>query len=60
MSSFTINNSATSAATFSIAWAHASLEMETEMGEVSFKLDEVVVVEERKLRATYSRACSRR
>lgn len=34
---------------------YASLEMETEMGEVSFKLDEVVVsVEERKLRATWS------
>jgi len=38
------------------AWAeYASLELETEMGEVSFKLDEVVVaVEERKLRATWS------
>lgn len=34
---------------------YASLELETEMGEVSFKLDEVVVsVEERKLRATWS------
>ena len=39
-----------------IAWAeYASLELETELGEVSFKLDEVVVaVEERKLRATWS------
>jgi hypothetical protein len=37
-------------------WAeYASLELETELGEVSFKLDEVVVsVEERKLRATWS------
>ena len=41
---------------FRIAWAqYATLELETEMGEVSFKLDEVVVsVEERKLRATWS------
>jgi len=41
---------------FLAAWAtYASLELETEMGEVSFKLDEVVVsVEERKLRATWS------
>jgi len=40
----------------SIAWAeYASLELETELGEVSFRLDEVVVaVEERKLRATWS------
>jgi hypothetical protein len=38
------------------AWAeYESLELETELGEVSFKLDEVVVsVEERKLRATWS------
>jgi hypothetical protein len=38
------------------AWAeYASLELETELGEVSFRLDEVVVsVEERKLRATWS------
>jgi hypothetical protein len=45
-----------SAASFSVAWGqYASLELETEMGEVSFKLDEVVVaVEERKLRATWS------
>jgi hypothetical protein len=41
---------------FTAAWAsYASLELATEMGEVSFKLDEVVVsVEERKLRATWS------
>jgi hypothetical protein len=40
----------------SFAWAeYASLELETELGEVSFRLDEVVVaVEERKLRATWS------
>ena len=45
-----------SAFTFNAAWAnYKSLELETEMGEVSFKLDEVVVsVEERKLRATWS------
>ena len=45
-----------SAFTFTAAWAeYASLELETEMGEVSFRLDEVVVsVEERKLRATWS------
>jgi hypothetical protein len=45
-----------SAFTFTAAWAsYKSLELETEMGEVSFKLDEVVVsVEERKLRATWS------
>ena len=41
---------------FLIAWAqYDSLELETEMGEVSFKLTSVVVsVEERKLRATWS------
>jgi len=41
---------------FVISWTqYASLELETELGEVSFKLDEVVVaVEERKLRATWS------
>jgi hypothetical protein len=41
---------------FSIAWAqYDSLELETEIGEVSFKLDSVTVsVEERKLRATWS------
>ena len=39
-----------------VSWGrYESLELETEMGEVSFKLDEVVVsVEERKLRATWS------
>ena len=49
MSGLTVSN-------FPIAWAsYASLELETELGEVSFKLDEVVVsVEERKLRATWS------
>jgi hypothetical protein len=38
------------------AWGeYSSLELETELGEVSFRLDEVVVsVEERKLRATWS------
>jgi hypothetical protein len=41
---------------YTFAWAeYASLELETELGEVSFRLDEVVVsVEERKLRATWS------
>jgi len=41
---------------FGVSWTqYASLELETELGEVSFKLDEVVVaVEERKLRATWS------
>ena len=44
------------ASDFIITWGrYESLELETEMGEVSFKLDEVVVsVEERKLRATWS------
>lgn len=48
--------STVSAFTFTVAWAeYATLELETEMGEVSFKLDEIVVaVEERKLRATWS------
>ena len=48
--------SVASGTTFCAAWAeYASLEFETEMGEVSFKLDDVVVsVEERKLRATWS------
>jgi hypothetical protein len=50
---------ATSATTFTgltIAWRqYATLEYATEMGEVSFELDEVVVaVTERKLRATWS------
>ncbi len=41
---------------FQVAWCqYDSLELETEMGEVSFKLDSVTVsVEERKLRATWS------
>jgi hypothetical protein len=41
---------------FKIAWSqYDSLELETEIGEVSFKLDSVTVsVEERKLRATWS------
>lgn len=41
---------------FKIAWAqYDSLELETEIGEVSMKLDSVnVAVEERKLRATWS------
>ncbi len=55
-SATTFANSSTSAATFNVAWArYDTLELETEMGEVSFRLDEVVVsVEERKLRATWS------
>lgn len=57
-SGFTIQDSSASAsaATFTVAWAqYATLELESEMGEVSFKLDEIVVsVEERKLRATWS------
>ena len=46
----------TTGATFSASWMqYASLEFATEMGEVSFELDEVVVsVTERKLRATWS------
>jgi hypothetical protein len=41
---------------FMVAWAqYDSLELETEIGEVSFKLTDVTVaVEERKLRATWS------
>ena len=41
---------------FQVAWCqYDSLELETEIGEVSFKLDSVTVsVEERKLRATWS------
>jgi hypothetical protein len=47
---------AVTGADLGISWStYASLELETEMGEVSFRLDEVVVsVEERKLRATWS------
>lgn len=46
----------TDASMFKVAWAqYDSLELETEIGEVSFKLDSVTVsVEERKLRATWS------
>lgn len=46
----------TTTANFLFAWGeYASLELETELAEVSFRLDEVVVaVEERKLRATWS------
>lgn len=42
--------------TFKVVWAqYDTLELETEIGEVSFKLDQVTVsVEERKLRATWS------
>ena len=49
-------SASTSAATFNISWLqYATLEFATEMGEVSFELDEVVVsVTERKLRATWS------
>lgn len=41
---------------FMVAWAqYDSLELETEIGEVSFKLSDITVaVEERKLRATWS------
>lgn len=41
---------------FGVAWSqYDSLELETEIGEVSFKISEVTVsVEERKLRATWS------
>jgi len=48
--------SAVTAFNFVFGWAeYASLELETELNEVSFRLDEVVVaVEERKLRATWS------
>jgi hypothetical protein len=44
------------ASEFLVTWGrYETLELETEMGEVSFKLDEIVVsVEERKLRATWS------
>ncbi len=54
-----IGASATTLASFSAltaAWAeYSTLELETEMGEVSFTLTDVVVsVEERKLRATWS------
>lgn len=54
----TVFNASTSSGvtTFLVSWAqYDSLELETEIGEVSFKLDSVTVsVEERKLRATWS------
>lgn len=52
----TYSGSGAPSPSFTVAWGqYASLELETEMGEVSFRLDEVVVsVEERKLRATWS------
>lgn len=51
-----VEKDALSADAFGIAWSqYDSLELETEIGEVSFKLDSVTVsVEERKLRATWS------
>jgi hypothetical protein len=55
-SGFTSTSLTSSANTFTVSWAqYADLEFATEMGEVSFELDEVVVsVTERKLRATWS------
>jgi hypothetical protein len=54
----TVFNASTSSGvtSFLVSWAqYDSLELETEIGEVSFKLDSVTVsVEERKLRATWS------
>ena len=54
--SITTTNATDGSALFTIAWAqYDSLELETEMGEVSFELTSVTVsVEERKLRATWS------
>lgn len=54
--SATTTSAFTTTAGLQFAWAeYESLELETELGEVSFRLDEVVVsVEERKLRATWS------
>lgn len=51
-----INPEGISADMFKVAWCqYDSLELETEIGEVSFKLDSVTVsTEERKLRATWS------
>ena len=51
-----VDPDAVDASSFKIAWAeYDSLELETEMGEVSFQLDSVTVsVTERKLRATWS------
>lgn len=52
----TVGHTLDAATAFQIAWAqYDSLELETEMGEVSFQLTaETVSVEERKLRATWS------
>lgn len=52
----TVGHALDAATAFQIAWAqYDSLELETEMGEVSFQLTaETVSVEERKLRATWS------
>lgn len=52
----TTNNLVNPGDFFGVAWSqYDSLELETEIGEVSFKLDSVTVsVEERKLRATWS------
>lgn len=49
-------NAIVDASMFKVTWVqYDSLELETEIGEVSFKLDSVTVsVEERKLRATWS------
>ena len=49
-------NAIVDASMFKVTWTqYDSLELETEIGEVSFKLDSVTVsVEERKLRATWS------
>lgn len=51
-----VNRDVVTADMFKVAWAqYDSLELETEIGEVSFKLDSVTVsVQERKLRATWS------
>lgn len=56
LAQFTIDPAAKTIAGLTVAWAqYDSLELETEIGEVSFKLDSVTVsVEERKLRATWS------
>ena len=56
LSAGTTNMLSVAGTDFDVAWAqYADLELETELGEVSFKLDEVVVaVTERKLRATWS------
>jgi len=55
-SGFTSTSSTSSGNTFTASWLqYEDMEYATEMGEVSFELDEVVVsVTERKLRATWS------